>query len=965
MALLFSINPIQGSFIEKLSFTAPTVSNVTFSQSEKGLVYNFASNGSLIYSPLNTIRSIEFILFKTNDTTLFKNGASTNVLQLSGGLQGGAHNYVNNGTDSNVVPKGKWVHIVVDYNTNQTIDRIVVSDKIQIGYINFYDTVLTASERGKLYAKFVAQRQLSKSVIKNQYLQLKSEQLSESGLVAAYNMKLAGGILPDISGNGKDLTAVGMEQTPDGGLQSRGNGSTSSLSTATPILNNATVWTVCYTFENYKDNNSDIIIGNTGQPNIWLNDSNQIAFRESSGTRTKFATQTSTSLKNDKQSLIFVSNGTNILLYVNGVFISQITPTSTSFTIYDIIKGYGGITYTPSLKLLDCRIYNVAKDAIFAKNYYNQFRKIGIVEDFSMYGVGSSPTRYGEWIRSSGSWAVQQLTANSGIKKKGEFVLKCTGTGRTGIPIKPAYGLTEIEYYKNANTNSEIWFSTNNLLGSLGYGILLGASNEVRLRRLNQAELFITANSYTAIQTFYKIRIYRTGGTAPSKFPLRLRPLGATETVGTFMVTIQGGAFTNETVIVTSGGSGNNPSSTDPNTYTTSKYFVISGIINDMIGNIKTQDWWNINEGIIVDTIAPTATITYSVSTPVKSGTTQRITATFNEAMADSPIVKIALSGSNTLAATNMTKTDSTHYYYDYIVGSGDGTCTVTLSVGTDIAGNVITSTPTSGATFTIDNTAPTNQNTVFASNQSIATGSAVTIVSSGDTTNNIWFAPNGTTVFIEGTTMTKATNGIATSILAPATAGDYRLYVIDAAGNISSASTAILTATASSVVLIDSYSETNVDTQQPLYTGAEIAASQCFLNVNSRTLDSVKLYLRKVGTPTGTATVSIYAMTGSYGTTGAPTGSALATSDALTTTTLSTSYALTTFNFTGANRITLSASTYYCIVIQHSASTNAFNDIQVGYDGSSPTHGGNMARYTSSWTTMATSDMCFYIYGI
>jgi len=50
-----------------------------------------------------------------------------------------------------------------------------------------------------------------------------------------------------------------------------------------------------------------------------------------------------------------------------------------------------------------------------------------------------------------------------------------------------------------------------------------------------------------------------------------------------------------------------------------------------------------------------------------------------------------------------MTKTDATHYTYTYMVGAGNGTATVALSVGTDLAGNVITSTPASGATFTVE----------------------------------------------------------------------------------------------------------------------------------------------------------------------------------------------------------------------------------------------------------------------
>src|SRR5204862_7688889 len=93
-----------------------------------------------------------------------------------------------------------------------------------------------------------------------------------------------------------------------------------------------------------------------------------------------------------------------------------------------------------------------------------------------------------------------------------------------------------------------------------------------------------------------------------------------------------------------------------------------------------------------------------------RSGLT--ITATFNYPMADSPAVKLAISkGANGIAlpATAMTKVDSTHYTYLYTVQtSNGGTATVTMSIGTDVAGNGVSSAPTSGATFIIDNTAPT-----------------------------------------------------------------------------------------------------------------------------------------------------------------------------------------------------------------------------------------------------------------
>ncbi|HCT64570.1 MAG TPA: hypothetical protein DIC60_04800, partial [Lachnospiraceae bacterium] len=126
----------------------------------------------------------------------------------------------------------------------------------------------------------------------------------------------------------------------------------------------------------------------------------------------------------------------------------------------------------------------------------------------------------------------------------------------------------------------------------------------------------------------------------------------------------------------------------------------------------------------VQDTTAPTATMTYSKN-PAKSGDIVTITATFSEPMATTPIVKIALSGLNTVAAINMTVQNATHYTYAYTVPAGNGTETVALSVGTDVAGNVVVATPTNN-TLTIDNTSPANPN--ISINPTTATNANVTV---------------------------------------------------------------------------------------------------------------------------------------------------------------------------------------------------------------------------------------------
>jgi hypothetical protein len=130
-----------------------------------------------------------------------------------------------------------------------------------------------------------------------------------------------------------------------------------------------------------------------------------------------------------------------------------------------------------------------------------------------------------------------------------------------------------------------------------------------------------------------------------------------------------------------------------------------------------------------VETSLPTADITYNSISPYKSGETIIITATFNEPLLDSHIPKIDVNSSGITSgnATQMTKTATTTYTYNYVVPAGDGTRTISLSNGKDLVGNVITSTPTSGTTFMLDNTMPT------ASLAYSVGGTAVSSVSAND----------------------------------------------------------------------------------------------------------------------------------------------------------------------------------------------------------------------------------------
>ena len=119
-------------------------------------------------------------------------------------------------------------------------------------------------------------------------------------------------------------------------------------------------------------------------------------------------------------------------------------------------------------------------------------------------------------------------------------------------------------------------------------------------------------------------------------------------------------------------------------------------------------------EIVTFDKTLPTATLTYSIdggsnyttTARVNDADTLRIKAVFSEVVKDSPVPKLTIDNA-VLSATNMTKTNSTTYYYDLNVPVGDFTATCSVTLAQDLAGNVITAAPTN-ATFTVDNTVPT-----------------------------------------------------------------------------------------------------------------------------------------------------------------------------------------------------------------------------------------------------------------
>ena len=160
---------------------------------------------------------------------------------------------------------------------------------------------------------------------------------------------------------------------------------------------------------------------------------------------------------------------------------------------------------------------------------------------------------------------------------------------------------------------------------------------------------------------------------------------------------------------------------------------------------------------------------------------------------------------------------------------------------------------------------------------------------------------------------------------------------------------------------IIDSYSESNHNSNFSVSAIQGPAVAQSFTG-DGGVLNSAKFYLAKRNSPTGNGYAKIYAHSGTFGVDGVPTGSVLATSDAIDVSTIPTSSTLITFQFTGGNKITLTNGTKYFVSFEYSGGDGT-NFIYFGIDTTSPTHGGNVARYISSWLASGSYDGIFYVY--
>jgi len=175
--------------------------------------------------------------------------------------------------------------------------------------------------------------------------------------------------------------------------------------------------------------------------------------------------------------------------------------------------------------------------------------------------------------------------------------------------------------------------------------------------------------------------------------------------------------------------------------------------------------------------------------------------------------------------------------------------------------------------------------------------------------------------------------------------------------------------------VMFDGMDGSLGDQYNHLATSENRGIAQC-VSGSGNEISKVGFWAKKTGSPTGSMVAKVYNMTGTFGTNGLPSGTALATSDNFSVSTLPAG--TETYNeitFSGANQIMLSSGTNYCISFEYTGGNSSNQvDMVVLIAGSGSEHPGNASYWngttwrTTTYGSLGTSgthdDLCFTAYG-
>lgn len=146
------------------------------------------------------------------------------------------------------------------------------------------------------------------------------------------------------------------------------------------------------------------------------------------------------------------------------------------------------------------------------------------------------------------------------------------------------------------------------------------------------------------------------------------------------------------------------------------------------------------------------------------------------------------------------------------------------------------------------------------------------------------------------------------------------------------------------------------------LGNGTIIGVGQSFQNgSNPQYLTRAYFQLKTVGAPSGNVVATLYAHSGTYGTSSAPTGAALATSENVSISSITSAYAQVEFYF--STPYEMAASTNYVIALEY-GDGDISNYLHVrSSSGGAGTHAGNGSVTNGTWSADSSIDLNFSIH--
>jgi hypothetical protein len=444
--------------------------------------------------------------------------------------------------------------------------------------VQIFDNVLTPAEVANIYNETKDGFQ-STQTKRNFFYPAPQDLSNEVGLVGAWNMENTGGVVVDISGNGKNGTI-------NGGLDAKGVfGRALSLDGTNDYLGCGDVADLGNTFTFsalVKANNFDNIgpiVCRDGVTNynalIRFDTSGNIEFRQFYGA-VEIRTAASYTA-GEWLHIVGVSNAALAgVIYVNGVSAATGTFGASFSDVGNINLGrYAspGVTYFDGA-LDEVRVYNTALTATEVANLYNQVAKqVMLREDFSDEGADGVVGHPKGWSPETGIYKFNELSTTDSVLShllRGTKYLENVTAGRIGIQSKQAFGTWEFDFFKaTGSTASRIRFISVDAIGSgVGrYTFNVEGSEEIVFGGPGGSTLWTSATAFIAFDTWYRAKITRSAD-------------------GVFTSYIKGGAYGDTWTLITVA-SGTNPfTDTD---ILVSNYFVSDIDAGDSIANIEVR----------------------------------------------------------------------------------------------------------------------------------------------------------------------------------------------------------------------------------------------------------------------------------------------------------------------------------------------------------------------------------------